>query len=220
MTAVTGSDPSRVRKATELGVATELIRLLVVDDHAAVRRGLGDLLEDQPDFTVVATVASATEAMSTAEQQPLDVAVVDFQLPDRNGLWVSRKLKRLPDPPRVLLYSAYSDPWLAAAAVPAGADGILSKGTVGLELCEAIRSVARGRGLLPTVPPPVGELMRRRFDHEEQAIFGMALAGIPRPEIARILRIPQSELESRLSEMLSKLETIDPAALKSARNSL
>ncbi|MGI8506579.1 MAG: response regulator [Solirubrobacteraceae bacterium] len=62
-------------------------RLLVVDDHAAVRAGLQGLLEDEGDFEVVAAVASAEAAMAVAEREPIDVAVVDYQLGGRNGLW-------------------------------------------------------------------------------------------------------------------------------------
>src|SRR5436190_4390496 len=77
-------------------------RLLVLDDHAAVRAGLRDLLMDQPDFHVVAVVATAEDALSVAEREPIDIAVVDYQLGGRNGLWVSRQLKRLPRPPAVI----------------------------------------------------------------------------------------------------------------------
>ncbi|MGH2886745.1 MAG: response regulator transcription factor, partial [Solirubrobacteraceae bacterium] len=79
------------------------MRLLVVDDHPAVLAGLRQLLEDQADFEVAAAVATAEEALSVAEAEPVDVAVVDYQLGGRDGLWVSRKLKRLPDPPAVLI---------------------------------------------------------------------------------------------------------------------
>lgn len=192
-----------------LQVSIDPIRLLVVDDHAAVRRGLRELLEDQPDFWVIDVVASAEAAISVAEHQELDVAVVDYQLGARNGLWVSRKLKRLPRPPRVLIYSAYCDNVLGAAAVVAEADGVVSKGGLGSELCDAIRIVARGRSLLPMVPFRVAELLRELLDGEEQAIFGMSLAGIAPIEIAETLGISGSRLESRLSEMLRKLELMD-----------
>ncbi len=186
----------------------EQLRLLVVDDHPAVRRGLHELLEDQPDFHVLEAVSSAEEAMSVAEREPLDVAVVDYQLGGRSGLWVSRKLKRLPSPPRVLIYSAYCDGLLAASAVVAEADGLVSKGGLGSELCEAIRAVAGGRSMLPLVPPELAEVMRRRLDGDEQVIFGMSLAGIPPAEIAKTLGIPASGLESRQWEMLRKLKAM------------
>jgi DNA-binding NarL/FixJ family response regulator len=196
-------------KESHLLAAPKPVRPLVVDDHLAVRRGLRELLEQESDFVVVAAVSCAEGAMSVAEREQLDVAVVDYQRPGRNGLWVSRKLKRLPSPPGVLVYSAYSDALLAAAAVAAEADGVLSKGGLGSELCTAIRSIAGGRRLLLVVPWPVAELMRCRLDDEEQAIFGMSLAGIPRVEIAKILGISQSGLESRLWETLRKLEGMD-----------
>jgi DNA-binding NarL/FixJ family response regulator len=188
---------------------TEQIRLLVVDDHAAIRRGLRELLEDQHDFRVIGAVPSAEEAMSVAEREELDVAVVDYQLSGRNGLWVSRKLKRLPRPPRVVIYSAYCDGLLAVAAVVAEADGLLSKGGLGSDLCDAIRSVAGGRSLLPMVPWQLAEVMRRRLNGEEQAIFGMSRAGIAPVEIAKTLGISECGLESRMWEMLRKLETMD-----------
>jgi two-component system, NarL family, response regulator DevR len=189
--------------------ATGPIRLLVVDDHSAVRRGLRELFEDQRDFRVVGAVPSAEEALLVAEREELDVAVVDYQLPRRNGLWVSRKLNRLPRPPRVVIYSAYCDGLLAATAVVAEVDGLVSKGGLGSELCDAVRSIALGRMLLPAIPWQVAESLRRRFDDQEQAIFGMSLAGIARDEISRILGLSEAGLESRLWEMLRKLESMD-----------
>jgi two-component system, NarL family, response regulator DevR len=190
------------------GASSELIRLLVVDDHVSVRRGLRDLLEDQQDFRVIDAVPSAEEAMCVAEREELDVAVVDYRLGGRNGLWVSRELKRLPRPPRVVIYSAYCDGPLAAAAVMAEADGLVSKGVLGSDLCDAIRSVDGGRSLLPMVPWRLAEVMRRRLDGEEQAIFGMSRAGIAPFEIAKILGISESGLESRMWEMLQTLENM------------
>jgi hypothetical protein len=82
-------------------------RLLVVDDHAAVRAGLTQLLEDQLDFEVVAAVAGAEAALSFAERECVDAAVVDYQLGVRNGLLVSRKLKRLREPPGTDLFGTH-----------------------------------------------------------------------------------------------------------------
>jgi DNA-binding NarL/FixJ family response regulator len=182
-------------------------RLLVVDDHAAVRAGLRELLEDQRDFEVVAAVDSAEAAIAVAERRPIDVAVVDYQLGGRNGLWLSRKLKRLAKPPAVLIYSAYTDGVLTAAAVVAEADAIVSKGGLGSELCDEIRRVARGHSTLRPVPSWLGETLRSRFDHQEQAIFGMLLAGIELREIAATLGLSASDLESRLGTMLRVVDS-------------
>ncbi len=191
----------------ELASGTKL-RLLLVDDHPAVRRGLRGLLEDQPAFSGVASVESAEEAMLIAPRTPVDVAVVDYELGGRNGLWLSRKLKRLPDAPRVLIYSAYSDRLLAAAAVAAEADGLVSKSGLGSHLTDAIRTVADGQIMLPVVPWELSEIIRRRLDDREQAIYGMRVAGIPIAEIAQMLDATPGEMEATLSHMLRKLEPL------------
>jgi DNA-binding NarL/FixJ family response regulator len=191
-------------------------RLLVVDDHPAVRAGLRNLLADEPDFEVVAALDSAEAGIEVAGREPIDVALVDYQLGGRNGLWLSRKLKRLPRPPAVLIYSAYTDTVLAAAGVVAQADAIVSKGGLGLDLCQTVREVAGGKRHLPPLPPRLAETLRRRLDHEEQAIFGMLLAGLELPEIAATLDLSRAELESRLGRLLRRLEAL-PAPVSHAR---
>jgi DNA-binding NarL/FixJ family response regulator len=184
----------------------EPTRLLVVDDHAAVRTGLRNLLSDEPDFDVVAAVGTAEDGLSVAQREAIDFAVVDYQLGGRSGLWLSRKLKRLPQPPRVVIYSAYADDLLSAAAVVAEADGIVSKSGLGSELREAIREVLRGDQRRHAVPPWLSEALRHRLGHEVQAIFGMLLAGISRQDIAHRLGISADGLDSRLWVMLQALE--------------
>jgi DNA-binding NarL/FixJ family response regulator len=184
------------------------IRLLVVDDHPAVRRGLVKLLEDQLDFDVVAVSATASSAVAQAGTERIDVAVVDYHLGGRNGLWASRKLKSLPRPPRVVIYSAYANDHLAASCVVADADAVLNKGGLGEELCDAIRAVAGGRRLLPRVPRPMAEMLSRRLNDAELPIFAMLLAGIRRFEIRQMLDISQRELAAREAAMLSKLEAL------------
>jgi DNA-binding NarL/FixJ family response regulator len=181
-------------------------RLLLVDDHAAVRAGVCDLLSGEPDFEVVAAVATAEEALEVANREVIDLAIVDYQLGSRSGLWLSRKLKRLPRSPRVVIYSAYADDVLSAASVIAEADGIVNKSGLGSELREAVREVARGGHRLGPVPPWLSEALRHRLGHPEQAIFGMLLAGIRREEIAQTLGMSADELDSRLWAMLGALD--------------
>lgn len=187
-----------------------VLRVLVVDDHPAVRAGVLQLLEEQPDLCVLDAVGSADAAMSLAEREPIDVAVVDYQLGSRSGLWLSRMLKRLEPAPRVVIYSAYCDGPLSAACVVAEADALVSKGGVGNELCDAVRAVADGAGWLQPVPPRLAEAMRRRLEPEDQAIFGMLLAGIETAEVAATLGMPRAGLESRMWAMLHKLEGLSP----------
>jgi DNA-binding NarL/FixJ family response regulator len=188
----------------------EPICLLVVDDHPAMRRGLVELLDDQPDFRVTAVACTAGEAMAAAGCHRLDVAVVDYHLTDRNGLWLSRKLNRLAQPPAVLIYSAEADGMLAAAAVAAKAHGLVRKTDHETKLCDAVRIVAGGGLVLPMLPWQVSEIIRRRLDGEEQAIYGMLLAGFSIAEIGPMLDLSLAEVESNLDAMLRKLEPVGP----------
>jgi two-component system, NarL family, response regulator DevR len=182
------------------------LNLLVVDDHPAVLRGLQQLLDDQLDFRVTAVCSTAESAVAHAERERIDVAVVDYHLRGRDGLWVSRKL--LPHPTRVVIYSAYASDHLAARCVVAGVDALLNKGGLGSELCDAIRAVAAGRRLLPRVPQPLAEMLRRRLDEVEQPIFGMLLAGISRAEIGSTLGLTRDQLAFREAAMLRKLQAL------------
>jgi DNA-binding NarL/FixJ family response regulator len=184
------------------------LRLLVVEDHPAVRIGLEHLFDDEPGFEVVAMSSTGEGAVAQAEDNNIDVAIVDYHLGGRNGLWVSRMLKRLPPAPRVIIFSAFANDHLAANCVVAGADALLSKGSLGSELCDTVRSVARGRRLLPRVPQPMADMLRRRLDEIEQAIFGMLLAGISREEIEQTLRISADEFDSREATILNELEPL------------
>ncbi len=207
-----GTDHSRVADSQ----AREL-RLMVVDDHPAVRLGLVQLLAGQLDFDVEAVCIDAEGAVAQAELASIDVAIVDYHLGGRNGLWVCRRLKQLAEPPRVIVFSAFANDHLAACCVVAGADGVLNKGALGSELCDAVRSVARGRRVMPKPSRPMADMLRRRLSDSEQPIFGMLMAGIPKSEISKTLRMSARELASREGEMLRKLEVLPGEASAPSR---
>lgn len=186
------------------------IRCLLVDDHPAIRLGLRELLEEDPGFTVLDSLSTAESGLAFAERATVDVAVLDYQLGGHSGLWLCRKLKQLPDPPAVLIYTAYSDSLLAAASVVAQADGLISKGSLGVELCRRIREVHRGVTQAPLLPPSLAASLRRRLDETEQAIYGLMLASFTLDEVARTLGLSGEELERRRSAMMGKLERADP----------
>jgi DNA-binding NarL/FixJ family response regulator len=203
------SQPSAHECAPPFTTATpRKLRLLVVDDHPAVRVGLERLLDDEHDFEVVSILATAQAAVAKAADDDIDLAIVDYHLGGHSGLWVCRMLKRLPRPPRVVIFSAFANDHLAASCVVAGADALLSKGSLGSDLCDTIRSVARGRRAITAVTQPMADMLRRRLDGIEQPIFGMLLAGLSREQIERTLHISAQELESHESAMLSKLERL------------
>lgn len=181
-------------------------RVLVADEHPSPPRAFPELLDAQPDLCVIATVSCAEEALAIADRERIDVALVDYKLGDHDGLWVSRELKRLFRPPRVVLRCDYPNGLRAAAAVVAEADALVSRSATGAELCRTIRSTLAGRPVLPTIPPAVAGRMREVFDGEEQAVLAMMLAGIPRDRITSTLGLSSAGLDLRLWQMLNKLE--------------
>jgi len=211
MSAIETTSPLATRDASHRLTPTQRapIGLLVVDDHPAVRSGLVQLLEDAPDLEVVSAVSTAEAAVGEAEHKAFDVAIVDYHLGGRNGLWITRKLKALPSAPRVVIFSAFANDHLAANCAIAGADALLSKGSLGDDLCYTIRSVSRGRKLIPRVRRDMVSLLGDRLDDDrERMILGMLLAGIGNEAIVETLRISERELSDRRAQMLAKLEPL------------
>jgi DNA-binding NarL/FixJ family response regulator len=147
----------------------------------------------------------------TATGEPPQGAVVDYHLGDRNGLWVTRRLRQLDPPPRVLIYSAFTDDALALAAIVAGADGLLSKSAIGEELCLAIRRLAAGQRYLPAISAAMTRAMSARFGHRQQPLFGMLVHGISPQLISSRLQINARELEIERAAILAVLA---PAATR------
>jgi DNA-binding NarL/FixJ family response regulator len=183
-------------------------RVLVVDDHAAVRSGLTALLADEPDLSPVGAAAGAREALELAGRVAPDVAVVDFQLGDRDGLTLCRQLKDLPRPTQVLLYSAYADGPLALAAVIAGADGVVHKAALAEDLCRAIRTVAAGGGAVPAISPASHAMVAEALEADDLPILAMLVAGTEPREIADVLGVQPEWLTARRWAMVERLRRV------------
>jgi DNA-binding NarL/FixJ family response regulator len=170
--------------------------VLLVDDHPEVRHGLRRLLADEPDLLTIGESGAATEETGQLARWA-DVAVIDYHLGGRDGLWLTEQIKRQPFRTRVLIYSAFADEPLAVAAILAGADGLLSKATLSDELCVAIRRLFGGHQYFPAVAPPVIGALAARLGQRDRSIFAMLLHGVPVGEIAARLLLTPSEVEER-----------------------
>ncbi|MCF7838287.1 MAG: response regulator transcription factor [Candidatus Marinimicrobia bacterium] len=120
-------------------------RILLVDDHAIVRRGLTTLLSQQPGFSICGAVGAYEEALSAAAAQQPDLAIVDLTLGDHNGLDLIRALRALAHPPEVLVLSMHDEEVYAERALRAGARGYVMKEQADEKICEAVRTVRTGR---------------------------------------------------------------------------
>ena len=184
----------------------EVTTVLVVDDHQAVRLGIQMLLDDEPGIEVVASAGSYDEGLEEAERFRPDIAVVDYHLPDRDGLALTRALVTPASPPRVLVFSAYADERLGLAALVAGADAILGKNTLGLELCYLIDALARGERCRFQISTGVLASVGEELEPQDRPILGMLAAGTDPGEIAGVLGLTDDQLSARRSAMLKALK--------------
>jgi two-component system, NarL family, response regulator DevR len=125
-----------------------VISVFLVDDHEVVRRGLVDLLSEDPDLTVVGEAGSVTEAKARIPAARPDVAVLDVRLPDGNGIDLCRDLLAAHDDLRCLILTSFTDEQSMLDAILAGASGYVVKDIRGMELAQAIKEVGAGKSLL------------------------------------------------------------------------
>ncbi len=175
----------------------EGVRLLLVDDHQAVRQGLHAMLRFEAGLEAAGSASDSREALALAAAIRPDVVLLDYHLPDEDGLSLCLRLKASEAPPRVLIYSAFADDMLGLLAVVAGADGLISKGALADELCEALQAVARGRSLIGPPSPATMESAASSLDPEDLPIIGMLIHGTPPGEIAETLGVAESWLTAR-----------------------
>jgi DNA-binding NarL/FixJ family response regulator len=172
------------------------IHVLLVDDHPAVRHGIRQLIADQPDMVMVAEHSGASRDTSEVARWA-DVAIVDYHLGDRDGLWLTGQIKQRPGAPPVLIYSAFADTALALAAIVAGADGLLPKATLSEELTIAVRRLVHGRQHFPAIPASTAAALSTGLAPHDQAILSMLIHGVGAGEIASRLQMTPGELEAR-----------------------
>ena len=174
--------------------------IVLVDDHPAVRAGLRGLIEDEDGMRVAASAASAREGLEAIAAARPAVALVDLHLPDDDGLSLCLRTRSLPEPPRVIIYSAFADAGLAVRAMIAGAEGVLPKATAPRALLDALRDGAP-RALESRALRAIGE----RLDPEDLPILGMLAHGTATREIEITLGLEPSWLEARRWAMLARL---------------
>jgi DNA-binding NarL/FixJ family response regulator len=189
------------------------IRVLLVDDHELVRRGLRDLLGDEPDIEVVAEAGSVEEALAVAMHVEPEVAVVDVRLGDGDGVTLCRELRSKPNPPACLMLTAFDDEEAMVGAIMAGAAGYLLKQVRGQDVVNAVREVAAGRSLLDPVStarvldkmrhPPTDELTA--LTDRERDVLELIGQGMSNREIAERLFLAEKTVKNYVTSVLAKL---------------
>lgn len=163
------------------------LKVLLVDDHALVRRGFRRMLEDEPSFEVVGEASDGLEAVECAEQLQPDVIVMDCALPQINGIEASRRILAKRPETAILMLSMHSEDTLIRQALEAGAKGYVLKNAMDLDLVSAIKQVAEGKTVLDPQITRSGTLKGERdtgLTPRELEILQHIVAGKSNKEIA------------------------------------
>ncbi|WP_129843590.1 response regulator transcription factor [Streptomyces sp. RFCAC02] len=194
------------------------IRVFLLDDHEVVRRGVHDLLNDEPDIEVVGEAATAEQALVRVPALRPDVAVLDVRLSDGDGVSVCRELRsRLPEV-ACLMLTSFDDEEALLDSIMAGAAGYVLKQIQGSDLVSAVRTVARGQSLLD--PSATTRLMARLrggteqeaepdtlpgLTEREREILLLIGEGLTNRQIGQRLYLAEKTVKNHISRLLAKL---------------
>ena len=200
-------------------------RILLADDHAVVRRGLGLVLDAEPDLEVVAEASDGAEAVERSLSEEVDLAILDVTMPRMTGLQAAHELARRRPGLRILILSMHDNERYFFEALRAGASGYVLKSVADRELVEACRATMRGEPFLypGAVKALVREYLQRARHGEpvsddpltprESEIVKLVAEGYSSREIARTLTISEKTVERHRANVLEKLGLRDRVAL-------
>ncbi|MER5194124.1 response regulator [Streptomyces sp. NPDC002755] len=195
------------------------IRVFLLDDHEVVRRGLADLLDSEPDISVIGDAGTVDHALARGPALRPDVAVLDVRLPDGDGISVCRELRSQMPELACLMLTSFDDEEALLDAIMAGASGYVLKQIKGSDLVSAVRTVASGQSMLdpattarlmrslradpaetPTVPSELASLSPRERD-----ILALIGDGLTNREIGKKLYLSEKTVKNHISRLLAKL---------------
>ena len=193
------------------------IRVILADDHAVVRKGIRDFLQEDPDIIVVGEASNGEDAVRLAGEHLPDVAVLDIQMPKMNGIDATTAIKTQFPRVRVLILTAYEEDPYIFALLRAGADGYVLKNADADDLARAVKSVAGGGKVLdPAVagkvmaqmatgkPAGAGEQVEPLSDRELD-VLRLAAQGLTNKAIGQTLQISDRTVQGHLANIYGKL---------------
>jgi DNA-binding NarL/FixJ family response regulator len=202
------------------------LNILIADDHTLVTQGVRKILEEQPDWHVVAQATNGRDAVRLGADLQPDVAVIDVSMPHLNGVEATAQLTALAPSTKVLMLSMHDDETLVGRALRAGARGYLLKDSADVDLVRAVSAVAAGESFFsPTIANRmVSDYMERlttkgasdpleRLSPREREVFQLVAEGHTNREIAELLSIRPATVETHRSHILQKLELHSTAEL-------
>ena len=188
-----------------------LIRILTVDDHPLLRKGIAALVNGEPDLKLVAEASNGNEAVDAFRSHQPDVTLMDLQMPEVDGIDAINRIRREFPNARIIVLTTYSGDTQVLRALKAGARGYILKGHVHKDLLDAIRAVHAGQKRIPA------EIAAQLADHatddalteREIDVLKLVAAGNANKQIADRLSIGEATVKSHVSNILSKLGAND-----------
>ena len=198
-------------------------KIIIVDDHEVVRIGLKSLLDQYPQYEVVAEAENANEAVEKSEKLNPDIVLMDIRLPGKSGIEACEKIKQNNSDVQVIMLTSYAEDEMLFSAIKAGASGYVLKQINSEGLIQSLEAVARGEGSLdPAVTQRVFQEVRRAVKEEEAASFSslsqqekmvlkLVSEGKTNKEIAQNLFLGEGTVRNYVSSILSKLDVSNRA---------
>ena len=205
------------------------VRILIADDHRLFRDGLRRILEDRPEFTVVAEAATGIEAVELAREYKPDVAVVDVGMPELNGVEATRQILRASPKTAVLILSMHGDERYVRRSRLSGAKGYLLKDAAEEGLAQAILCLSRGEEFfspsLAKILETSANLVEDRYEaltERERQVYQMLAEGGSNKEIATRLELSLHTVETHRTRIMEKLglHSISELVLSAVRRGL
>jgi DNA-binding NarL/FixJ family response regulator len=193
------------------------IRVVLADDHAVVRKGIREFLEEEGDIAVVAEASDGAQAVALVAELEPDVAVLDIQMPVLTGIEATRRIRAEHPGVKVLVLTAYDDDPYVFALLQAGAHGYLLKTADSSQLVEAVRAVQRGQPALdPSVTrrmveqltsgrPPGAPDITEALTERELEVLRLAARGLTNKAIGQALGISDRTVQGHLANIYAKL---------------
>lgn len=196
---------------------SDIIRILLVDDHLVVREGIKGMLAGQPDLEVVGEAQDGATAVELARRLAPDVVLMDLRMPGMDGVSAIRALQAAQIATHVLVLTTYDTDADIVAAIEAGATGYLLKDTPRDDLFRAIRGTARGESVLaPTVASRLMTRMRapaeEQLSRREIEVLELVSKGLSNREIGKQLHISTATVKTHLIHIFGKLGVSDRTA--------
>jgi two-component system, NarL family, response regulator len=190
---------------------SEVITLMIVDDHPVVREGLAAILKSQKDMKIVAEAGDGEEACKLYDEFSPDVVLLDLRMPNKDGLGVITELMaRNPPKPRIIVMTTYESEEDIRRTLKAGAKGYLAKGTAPQEIRDAVRKVAKGDSLLPaSIASKLAESMSHpELSERELQVLQYMANGRSNKEIGQVLYISENTVKAHVKSILAKLDAM------------